>query len=89
MNNKAIVAAKSALKTTRYFLYFSMVVNIALAGALMYTYFGKKCDNASSSVLPSIGLDSAVVTETEEDSLVEEEETESSAKSLASGLGLA
>lgn len=89
MNNKAVVAAKSALKTTRYFMYFSMVVNIALVGALMYTYFGNKSSCASSSVLPSIGLDSAVVTETEEDSLVEEEEAESSAKSLAAGLGLA
>lgn len=51
--NKAAEAAKSALKTTRYLMYFSMALNLALAGALMYVYFGSVCSEFSSNI-PSI-----------------------------------
>lgn len=50
MNNaKGIAAAKKALKMTNYAMYASIAVNMALLGALLYAYFGKKCESSAAS----------------------------------------
>lgn len=49
MNNaKGIAAAKKALKMTNYAMYASIAVNMALVGALLYAYFGKKCESSAA-----------------------------------------